>query len=100
MGNNLISQKELIISLIKDNLINTRLVHGLDTLGLDSGNYHVHLGQTIFNLIGIEDNRDDLFEEYIEMCEQVTQMDIFKYPELLDNHAKGIYKKLVKEKTT
>jgi len=92
------NNKELIISLIKDNLINTRLVHGLDLLGLDSGNYHVHLSQTIFNLIGIEDNRDELFEEYIEMCEQVTQMEIFKYPELLENHAKGIYKKLVKDK--
>lgn len=51
------NNKELIVSLIKDNLINTRLVHGLDLLGLDSGNYHIHLSQTIFNLIGIEDNR-------------------------------------------
>lgn len=32
------NKKELIISLIKDNLKNTRLVKGLDELGLDSGN--------------------------------------------------------------
>lgn len=91
-----LAHENLIINLIKDNLRNTRLVHGLDLLGLNTENYHLHLSLTIFNLIGIIDNRDELFEEYRELCELITQMDISKYPELLDSHAKGIYKRLIK----
>lgn len=94
----MISEDKLIISLIKDNLINTRLVHGLEKLGFDAGNYHVHLSETIFKLIGIDDDCDELFEEYLEMCEGITEIDIFKYPGILDSAAQVIYKKLQKEK--
>lgn len=87
-------KKQLIISLIRDSLINTRLIHGLEKLGLDSGNYYVHLGGTVFDLMGIKGDRDDLFEEYMEMCEQATQIDIFKYHELLNSSAQGIYERL------
>ena len=91
-----IKEKELIISLIKDNLINTRLVYGLEKLGLDVGNYHVHLAETVLNLMGIGNDSDELFEEYIEMYEQVAEIDIFKYPRLLDSLANGIYRELLK----
>jgi hypothetical protein len=35
--------------------------------------------------MGIKDDRDALFEENLEMCEQVTQIDIFKYHELFNS---------------
>ncbi|TAL58245.1 MAG: hypothetical protein EPN85_11985 [Bacteroidetes bacterium] len=98
MYNNLISIQELIISLIKDDLTNTRLVNGLNTLGLDSGDYNLNLSDTIFKLLSIDDDREELFEEYLKWCEEIIRIDILKYPEFLDTHARGIYKKLLKEK--
>ena len=37
--------KELIISLIKDDLVNNKLLNGLMAIGLDPGNYFLHLGR-------------------------------------------------------
>lgn len=89
-----INEKELIISLIKDNLISTRLISGLAALGLDPIHYDLHLSTTIFILMGIKDDNEELFEEYMELCKQVMQLDFFEYPELLDSHAEGIYVRL------
>lgn len=91
------SRKELIISLIKDNLINTRLVNGLDILGMDSGNYHLHLSETIFKLIGITIDDEDFFGEYMDECRTVNNIDIFKHPELLNSLALSLYNKLMEE---
>lgn len=51
------TKEELIISLIKDHLTNTRLVSGLTAIGLDPYHYDLHLGTTIFKLIGIKRRR-------------------------------------------
>ena len=43
-----LNKKELIISLIRDNLINLKLVSGLNHMGLIADDYYLHLGDTIF----------------------------------------------------
>lgn len=91
------NKEELIISLIKDHLTNTRLVSGLIKLGLEPYHYDLHLGTTIFKLIGIKDEDDCLFEEYLKLCDQATQMDFFEYPEILDSCAQLIFKRLIVE---
>jgi len=93
------TEKELILSLIKDDLTNIRLVHGLDLLGLDSGNYYLHLSETIFKLIGITIDDTDFFEEYMDECRTVNNIDIFKHPELLNSLALSLYNKLIEEYT-
>lgn len=57
-------RKKDIISLIKDDLTHIRLVYGLETLGLNAGNYYLHLNETIFKLVGIKANKEDFFEKY------------------------------------
>lgn len=94
--NNVIG-KELILSLIKDDLVNVRLVHGLEKLGLDSGDYYLHLSETIFKLIGITADDEDFFEEYMDECKTVNNIDIFKHPELLNSLALSLYNKLTEE---
>lgn len=94
---NNMTEKELIVSLIKDDLTNVRLVYGLDTLGLDSGDYYLHLSETIFKLVGITVDDEDFFEEYMEECKTVLNIDIFKHPELLNSLAHTLYHKLVEE---
>ncbi len=94
-----INKKELIISLIKDNLKNTRLVIGLDKLGLDSGKYHLQLSDTIFKLIGFksDEHEEKVFEEYIKASMKVASIDIFMHPEKLDAIATKIYENLIQE---
>lgn len=95
------NEKELLISLIKDDLINVRLVVGLDTVGLDSSNYFLHLSQTIFRLMGFkEDKRDNkLYDKYIRWSKKVLKIDINQEYEKLDAMALEIYLWLSKEKT-
>lgn len=88
-------KKKLIIRLIKDHLVFTRLVNGLDRLGLES-EYSQFLSDTIFQLMGVADE-DDLFEEFLKWCENATNTDIYEYPKYLDNAASSIYKLLKKE---
>ena len=92
-----IGEKELIISLIKDDLTNIRLVHGLESLGLNSGDYYLHLSETIFKLVGIKIDDEDFFEEYMGECRTVNNIDIFKHSELLNSLAHSLYNKLIEE---
>ena len=91
------TEKELIVSLIKDDLTNIRLVAGLDKLGLDSGDYYLHLSETIFKLVGITVDDEDFFEEYMEESKTVLNIDIFRHPELLNSLAHTLYHKLIEE---
>ena len=70
------NKKDLILSLIKDNLINTRLLMGLGNLGLIADDYTLHLGDTIFKLMEFEsDEQSDLIFEkvFIANTEKVMQ---------------------------
>lgn len=94
-------REKLIISLIKDDLINTKLIRGLDELGLDSGKYFLHLSDTIFMLIGIKENKkgEKLFEHYLALKHKVRFIDITKSYEALDNLALSIYIELINKKS-
>jgi hypothetical protein len=100
MFNNLkiTDEKEFILRLIKDDLLNVRLVTGLLALGLkDAGDYHLHLSQTIFSLIGYEIgsvHEEKVFEEYCEISQRVMGIDIFEQPEKFDEFVNELYNKL------
>jgi hypothetical protein len=83
--------KEIIITLIKDHITNTRLINGLNALGWYSLEYHLHLSDTIFKLIGINDEKEELFEVYLKWCSKVSQTDIFGNPRLLNEYATEMY---------
>jgi len=90
-------EKELIISLLKDNLTNIRLVYGLTELGLDASDYFLRLDETIFKLMGISTDDDTFFEEYVNESRTISEIDIFKHPELLNRLAHSLYHKLNKK---
>ena len=83
--------KDIIITLIKDHLTNTRLMNGLNALGWHSQEYHLHLSDIIFKLIGISDEKEELFEVYLEWCTKVVKAEIFKDPRFFDEYATEIY---------
>ena len=89
-------QRELIISLIKDNLINTKLVLGLNNLGLNAGDYHLSLSNTILNVSGVTIS-DEKFEAYQDLFKQATEIDM-DHPKQLNKTAEKIYKQIIKLK--
>lgn len=93
---NNVRRKDLL-SLIKDDLTHIRLVYGLEVLGLNAGNYYLNLNVTIFKIAGIKEKNEDFFEKYIAESREVHNIDIFKYPELLNDMALRLYKELKKE---
>ena len=93
--------KKLIISLIKDDLLNDKLVNGLIDIGLNPGNYFLHLSETIFKLMGFEDNMmtDEIFNHYLLLSQKVKHIDIAHSSEQLDRLANEIYFELSNIKT-
>lgn len=91
--------ERLIISLIKDDLINCKLVDGLNSLGLKADDYCLYLSDTIFKLIGFEDNdkTEMIHRYYINQTKKVKELEITNVDKSIDNLANEIYKSL-KEK--
>lgn len=91
-------KKQLILSLIKDDLINSKLLRGLNKAGLDADKYCLFLSGTIFDLMGYPNTErsDEIFSEYIKLTEQSDSIDIRETPNTLDGLANEIYVFLVK----
>lgn len=91
----------LVLSLIKDDLINNKLVNGLNTLGLSAGDYHLHLSETILNLIGLDTENDAILNLYFNLTQQsqfLDLTDIANREKQLTQLASEIYSVLLKQK--
>lgn len=91
--------EQLIISLIKDDLINSKLVNGLSQLGLSAGDYHLNLSETIFNLMGIDGatDNDKLLDYYINLTSASQGIDLSNIAgrgTALEDLAQSIYREL------
>ena len=93
--------EKLIKSLIKDDLINTKLVDGLNSLGLNAENYSLFLSETIINLMGFEDidENDSVHHFYIDYTKKAKNLDINNYNNSFDKLADEIYQSLKTLKT-
>lgn len=88
------NKKQLILSLIKDDLTNLKLVYSLNALGLSADHYTLHAGSTIINLMKINATGlqwEHIHDCYLERTRKVVQIDIQESPMLLDALAKEIY---------
>ena len=50
--------KNLILSMIKDDLINATLIQSLDDIGIDASNYSIHARDTVLQLMGFEEGAE------------------------------------------
>lgn len=94
------NHKKLVLSLIKDDLINSKLIYGLNAMGLNAEHYFLHLSDTIFELLEYEDNREteQVFKRYIELTKHVVFIDITKSQKGLNELVLKIYGELVGRK--
>ena len=93
-----LNNEELLIRLIKDSLINTKLISGLNSLGLIADDYTLSLGDTIFLLMGFSasEQNDFIFDNvYLTNAEKVNEMKSPLSPEELDSLSKEIYNALL-----
>lgn len=84
----------LILSLIKDDLINLRLIYGLQAMGIQADGYMLHLSNSVFELMGFDafDRRTDaIHDHYIRLSQKIAHIDIFEAPELLDELSREIF---------
>jgi len=91
--------KKLILSLIKDDLINYHLITGLEALGFDASHYTLFLSETIFDLIGINGGDDieqeALYKLYLGLFKKVRKFDLTENNEQLEDLALEVYMALV-----
>ena len=98
-----LSKEELIISLIQNNLINLKLIYGLEQLGLVPDDYYLDLGSTVFKLMGIQSSEqsDMLFENvFIANCKKIGEIDVRDRKGLVRQLSESIYKDLLFAKAT
>ena len=95
---NAIDKEKLILSLIKDDLINTNLICNLRKIGLHSDCYYLNLSSTVFELMGFKSSveTDEVFNKYVEMAEEGSKVDITETNKMLEELALGIYEELKK----
>lgn len=90
-------EKELLIRLIKDDLINYKLVSTLNELGLHADSYLLGLSDTIFNLMHFPNDKsgDEVYEHYLKLTREVKHINIVQSPEQLHHLAHQIYAELI-----
>lgn len=89
-----IQKHRLILSLIKDDLINLRLIYGLEQMGIHASDYMLHLSNCVFELMDFRaDDKytDHIHSRYMALSSRVTDINIIESPELLDALAQDIY---------
>lgn len=98
--------KQLILSLIKSDVINNKLLSGLEAIGFNAiGNYMLELDDRIFELVGFDitdsNLRDQVFEKYIAIVDKAAELEIVKLreKETLESVVENIYQELVKYKS-
>lgn len=71
-------KEELIVDLITKDLINCKLVHGLQLLGVDASIYYLYLSQQVFRLMGKdvepEETQEALHDFYTQQTLLVQQL--------------------------
>jgi hypothetical protein len=92
--------KNLVLSLIKDDLIHTKLVNGLDNLNLNANVYLLSIPEIIFVLLKIKSTKkgEKLFEYYLDLKEKVQTIDIKTSHDEVEKLSNEIYKELMSKK--
>jgi hypothetical protein len=95
------TKRKLILSLIKDDLINSKLVNGLGDIGINADDYLLHLSDTIFKLMEIPDTRSNefIYENYLDIVKRSKYINITNGHDSLDNLVEEIYSYLLHEKS-
>lgn len=92
---------ELIINLIKQDLICNKLVLGLTELGLEAGKYHLDIGTLVLKLLGFPAPNENVLEEYFNFMEKASFIkDVEEDREQITRLAHELFEKLLEERNS
>ncbi len=89
--------KDLLLNLIKDDLVYARLLNGLADLGFDTTDYYLNLNDTVFHLAGFtrECITEELREWYFGRLERAHLLTVPpRSCAAFDTMAEGIFREL------
>jgi hypothetical protein len=82
----------VVISLIKQDLICNKLVLGLSELGLEAGKYHLDIATIVLHLMGCAEPDDALLDLYFNYMEKARIVnDVEENRDVLDSMAQELY---------
>jgi hypothetical protein len=87
----------IILSLIKDDLVNNKLVAGLNNIGLNASDYHLQLCETILTMMGLDTEDDSIHDLYFKLTQQSESLDLSNIgtrEQQLNAMAQSIYSEL------
>ena len=92
-----INNRQLILSLIKDDLINSKLVNTLNSIGIDASDYGIKAGDLVFMLMGFKDSphTELIRDHYLELSKRTKHIDVAGHAKLFHGLALEIYEYLV-----
>jgi hypothetical protein len=91
--------ENIVISLIKDDILNCKLTTSLNELGLNADEYLLNISESIFILLGFENriNEESTFEMYIELLKQFPKTNPIVSYQAIHEQAIFIYHELRKK---
>ena len=83
----------IIINLIKQDLINWKMIHSLQKVQVRVDDYQLDIGSIIFEIMDLENRKDvdEIFEKYVEMSRPILKLTANQSNKKIDILASKIY---------
>lgn len=88
-----ICNKTIIIDLIKQDLVNWKMINSLQKMQVRADDYQLDIGSIIFEIMDLDgrENVDEIFEKYVEMSKPMLKLTIGQSNRKIDLLASKIY---------
>ncbi|WP_343635205.1 hypothetical protein [Fluviicola sp.] len=91
--NTFICNKTIIINLIKQDLINWKMIYSLQKMQIRADDYQLDIGPIIFEMMDLENRNDasEIFDKYVEMSKPILKTKANQSNRRIDLLASKIY---------
>jgi hypothetical protein len=93
-------QDALVLALLKDYIIVSRLNNGLSATGLNTEDFNIGLAGTIFQLmeLGHDDLSDEQLSEFLSVTDKIIQFDVSEWQQEVESLAYEAFALLLNSK--
>ena len=88
-----VCNETIIINLIKQDLVNWKMIHSLQKVQVRADDYQLDIGSVIFEMMNLNDREDvdEIFEKYVEMSKPILKLSVSLSNPKIDVLASKIY---------
>lgn len=90
--------KELVLMLIRDDLVISKLMYGLTNLGIQADAYLIDISTAVFKLMGLEEENkknEAIYYAYVTLGTEINKTPIEDAHEVIENIALKMYNLLL-----